>query len=990
LVAQLLTLFDTAIMSSAIGRFTTALLAGSQENTFALAHVNFDFSLYKVEAPPEFQALGSCLTEERRNIAEKGSQHIVARKLGALFRSKLPPVPNLIRAYGKRVSEISKVPKDPHIIQDHGLFSRQAGIDGTIIWAAATSGPGAIEVQLLACILARFWTGPEAVSIWEEVVEARKIELGSRSEAFDFPEVVAMQANLTREQFADWDAGARAWLKTADAVKLKHQTQQRLIFNNFSVSVNEQTTTYENVMETWITAMSVVDKLLSGVPQGVHDGAALVGLTSWHLYPEMQIYENEFKEVKFTDELVPQSGLLTIGLRSRPDIDEGIRWSLPLAKLRYYGDPVVSTKRLDSRSSREPFENIMFVALGCLSKVWPDDDHERYHSLCTYYSLLWGAFEHHNAATSAWMSEIAEASRKFLDSSREERRSFKKLLDFGRRRCENFLTNQGKPISLHSQLLGMEDPDVYLYRLQSSKKRIEHLRRVAANAAGKDGNPRDWIIVVIKEGKHNLATALPSNGPTGSRRFRKCHCQWNPNSGQEPGWTGKVSDPAIREDDLVLRLRGWRIQFAESQMSLERSNKSKKCQVLTISKKGTDLNYMHDFEHRYVLTGQGEKVRTGEDVSVIFESVWGDPNLAALYFRRVEFGPRKKVPNKLPERVSLGDIMKCLGDGPIRLTEPELSGRTTDTHAPLQALGVASKVYKSLGTACSMRVTDFELGSSKWFSGLRQQITRGSIPPFALPKISMSSAFACIVFFDTGEEDLDPAELKHVMAVSVDDSIYVSATLTSDPYENPETHTVYRTLGNVGKPGVSLLIPPADPKMRKVKTEEWRMVNHDDYNYQPENSFKETSLHLWLTEYRVPYHTDHRGARNLQAFFQEAVISVHDRSEWVGDLDIIKALCSSQDMVRRIPSVCVEEKRMGNPDRRATSIDNFYELFDQPEGLAVVRAHGNWLGRLAAAVLSVQQGLPIVILQGESRAQCAHKNRCVLANIGMHEKLVIY
>jgi hypothetical protein len=89
-------------MSSTIGRFTNALVAGSQENTFALASWSFDFALLKIEAPKEYQVVGSRLTENRRDLAENGSQHITARRLGALFRSKIPQkMPNLLRAYGE-------------------------------------------------------------------------------------------------------------------------------------------------------------------------------------------------------------------------------------------------------------------------------------------------------------------------------------------------------------------------------------------------------------------------------------------------------------------------------------------------------------------------------------------------------------------------------------------------------------------------------------------------------------------------------------------------------------------------------------------------------------------------------------------------------------------------------------------------------------------------------------------------------------------------
>jgi len=44
---------------SAIGRFTASLVSGTNENTFALANFNIDFSLVKVEAPIEYQGLAS-------------------------------------------------------------------------------------------------------------------------------------------------------------------------------------------------------------------------------------------------------------------------------------------------------------------------------------------------------------------------------------------------------------------------------------------------------------------------------------------------------------------------------------------------------------------------------------------------------------------------------------------------------------------------------------------------------------------------------------------------------------------------------------------------------------------------------------------------------------------------------------------------------------------------------------------------------------------
>jgi len=91
---------------SAIGRFAASLVSGTNENTFALANFNIDFSLVKVEAPIEYQGLRSALSKRRVEDAEQGQLHRTARKLGALFEQILPPIKTLAEAYGKRVSEI--------------------------------------------------------------------------------------------------------------------------------------------------------------------------------------------------------------------------------------------------------------------------------------------------------------------------------------------------------------------------------------------------------------------------------------------------------------------------------------------------------------------------------------------------------------------------------------------------------------------------------------------------------------------------------------------------------------------------------------------------------------------------------------------------------------------------------------------------------------------------------------------------------------------
>jgi len=133
-----------------IGRIQASGIAINPELQVALAQLNFDFSLFKVDAPPEYGPLGASLSNARRETAEDGAQHITARRLGALFKDIVPPTPILHECYGKRVSEIAKVESaNPKGSDKYGSFAEFVGADATTIWAAATSGPDAIAVHLL-------------------------------------------------------------------------------------------------------------------------------------------------------------------------------------------------------------------------------------------------------------------------------------------------------------------------------------------------------------------------------------------------------------------------------------------------------------------------------------------------------------------------------------------------------------------------------------------------------------------------------------------------------------------------------------------------------------------------------------------------------------------------------------------------------------------------------------------------------------------------
>ena len=359
---------------TSLGRLTAALGVAHNENTLALANINFDFSLFRVDAPLEFRALGANLSANRRQEAETGTPHRTARKLGALFEGVLPHIPELARAYGQRVSEISSHQLyNPRETGEGGPFAAHMGADGTAIWAAATSGPGAIPVLLMACMLARIWTAPEATSLWVEIVACRRREIEincTGDEAKDYVLLQAAKQDLTRSNLADWDASARAWLQTADEAKRLQQTQLMLIINNLHIPVSNNMSVYHSVIESSKIALVFMEGILKGMPQRVQSGALLLGLSAWHLYPDMVVHGSVTKNIQQRDQLVPTGTMITLGLESSVEADVGVYWSLPLAHLRFYGDPVQIIRSTGHDASRIPAEQLIYVVLGALVRTW--------------------------------------------------------------------------------------------------------------------------------------------------------------------------------------------------------------------------------------------------------------------------------------------------------------------------------------------------------------------------------------------------------------------------------------------------------------------------------------------------------------------------------------------------------------------------------------------------------------------------------------------
>lgn len=469
-----------------IGKINASLAGGlTQETTLALANLNFDFSLCKVEAPMEYQGLGECLSKRRRAAAESGNEHRMARKLGALFSHTLPATPNLVRAYGKRATEIicESSKRVSSSKRNDGVFGEWTGPDATSIWAAATSGAGAIAAHLLACMLARMWTASEAAAVWEEIIESRKLEITNSDPGTPLwqSQELAAKVETTREQISMWDSSARSWLEIADRSRMKQQKQLKLLVDDAGIPVNQASTTYRSVMDAWTTALSTVEKLLEGVSQSINNGAVILALTSWHVFPDMFVVGAGPNIIHQNDSLYPKGTVITLGQSSRAPSasSDGVFWSLPLAFLKYYGDPVVRTRTLGESTSRLTFSELMQVVLGSVLAGWGDyalDVEKACTNIVSIADFLSTDRHQEPNRPRAWIHLLGESAESFLAEAGSTQPLLRSLTMRGLRRYKHLLWESDEA---HAPIFGLASSNTVLKLIDDMEDKISFLRLVA-------------------------------------------------------------------------------------------------------------------------------------------------------------------------------------------------------------------------------------------------------------------------------------------------------------------------------------------------------------------------------------------------------------------------------------------------------------------------------------------------------------------------------
>ncbi|KAE8308439.1 hypothetical protein BDV41DRAFT_568198 [Aspergillus transmontanensis] len=307
----------------------------------------------------------------------------------------------------------------------------------------------------------------------------------------------------------------------------------------------------------------------------------------------------------------------------------------------------------------------------------------------------------------------------------------------------------------------------------------------------------------------------------------------------------------------------------------------------------------------------------------------------------------------------------------VHLTHVWLAKASPEYVRSMRALATADRIYKIMPNASvSLSVLRKELGQQKWvpceddaehpYEDDKDDefvIVKRNRSGFEVFDVARSESFSCVALFETGTMDLSADCFTNVMAISSGNSIFASSSILCHPWEDAKPHEIQRLVANIGKSGVSLLIPPMNPKLRKAEFDTWQLIDHIAFDGSVEDHFDNTSIQLSFTRYEspVPGAVFH-GAQDVEANYVETLAQVYDGSKWVGDIDILGAL--SSNFIERISLLhpCQGHPSRPKPRFTAVSIDNWDELIDAPSTAGVIRAHNNFVGRLAATAISVQKG----------------------------------
>ncbi|KXX82410.1 hypothetical protein MMYC01_201361 [Madurella mycetomatis] len=963
--------------SSIISKFFASAVGVQNELSIAAANFNLDFTLVKLEAPEAFRGVSQSLTQKRREDAEDGTLHRTARKLGALFSGITPMAPDLLNAYGKRVSEICEEAHKANTknrVKRH-LLSDIFGTDSASLWAAATSGENAIAVHLLACLIARMFDSIRAVSIWVELVEERKRRI--RTEIANEPDKLkAMTMDLAAKQdisireLGMWDNSCRSWIQTADTIKIQEHKRALASTDHAGMPVNMTSDTYESAMQAWQDAMTSMNSLVQGIPQKVRNGAVILAMTSWHLYPNLCVLSKGPEIIRQGDDQINSSGILTVDVERSGDGDvNGIVWSLPLSYLRHYGEPVQVTQRLSVSESRISMDDFRYVLLGCVYSTWGDfiQTTEDANDLSCYLleALRWpersdnqdrSAMERMQKITSrtSWIGQLLAAAEEFEGTQDVRRVTARKLIDHGRRNGGFLGERRSHPAPLYDLSY---IPTLFSVLRDDPELQIAFLRQYAKDLGLSSSNC--VIQYVTESGEYEFASVAPI---TGYARKVGEHCL-----------------PVLRVDSQSDPLNGY-LDFgsgADFQTSLV--NLSKRAS-------GRFNNESHTYVRLEFCVGDSSNqrsaiiVKTGKITANGADPRKGRPG-----------GDLRDLGAYVQQGITIKKSIRPQDFNYTKLTEhfvTSLRRKSATFIKFLRACAAAAELYSRLPdtTVDASVVASTSLTRARWIP----QTEPSDASPLRIA-LSRAQAFACIAMFDAVRL-VEPSYLEHVFAMTTGNSIFMASPILADPYEVPIETEITRVPGNIGQPGLSFLVPPPAPRIRKVDRNDWAFLDHQDYSgaAEQDSGFKKTSMHLRLTQHQPALLSLDHDENYIEGgmALRETLVQVYDGTKWVCDLDVLATL--RDGLLSRV--ACLHRHGAGpgsdchgdgvRPRYRKVAVDNWEELFTPPvdPAISVVRTPKDmsgtekWMSRLAAVGVGVRLGRPTVIVPDSLCMECTENH----------------
>ncbi|KAL5866636.1 hypothetical protein MGG_09129 [Pyricularia oryzae 70-15] len=923
-------------MATSIGRLQAALSSVTSEVTVAAANINFDFTLVKCEAPAEYRSLEQQLTPARKAEAECGSLHVTARRLGALFEEICPVAPRLIGAFGKRASEITQKANQkstPLPSAARSIFSDYIGVDICALWAAATSSKAALPLFLLACMLARIWDDAEATALWCEIVKDRRMDIASRLEAGEPVPYTAVSAaaqqDIPREQLAKWDASARAFLKTADDMCSMQRKQFNLIAHNIDVpvSIGNDQRPYHGIVATWTNAMKTLEKLICGQPYAVLDGSILLGISSWHIYPDMTVFgSGPGKQVIMRDPLVDSGGVASLGIKDSPlqgaeSQNGGVFWSLSLGHYKFYGKPTNRTSRLDEDRSRLTFSELQVATIGALLSAWHVPVSMTDRALKCLLKILSFLPYDGEDRRDLWIKTMTDPVVMCLSEPEDTAA----LIALGRRRSvfissrKDGAGQQGLNLNPVNDFFALRAPPYPLLDLIEIVAGAGSLLwRIALRMDEYSKEDFMFVFYCWINGKRELGGAriIPKNASADKVQFASSYGGITAESlGLGAGEAWEIGPVDFKH--------GEKLSFIMTRGSAE---------------------YRH-------LIGQRSPIGV-----YVIDSNGGDARLPLLEYE---------------------DITWCIDNGYI--SPEDLKSALTGTSSKLEQnldngvlynfchLGLASIIYQDLnldGVTISPKALSSPLSAVfEWYrlyagTDLHLQKYASRLTK----RFKRESSWRLVAFFETGEVVVGFEAKIPALGLAVGDSIFVPRKLLIDPYESPdmENFRVGRLLGSLGHSGITIL-QPADPQelmVRDLDAGAWRL-SLKPFSGEPGDDFAKTSLHLGFTGWQAPVFVKQSvGTQLSSANVLQVFVSVRDSGEWVADVDVLGMLTHGDVEFLESDETCPHRRQRGHSGAAPAAdgvpdgmllIETWDQILDLPEGWLVARACGNWVSRLAIA-----------------------------------------